>query len=70
MAIVLVVIDFKQSYFLLVVASVFIIFISRVIVVYLPKFLIPKVFSFNNPEAKLLVRGGLRGGLSIALALS
>ena len=69
-AMVLVVIDFKQSYFLIAVASVIIIFISRVIVVYLPKILFIKMFGINNTEAKLLVWGGLRGGLSIALALS
>lgn len=69
-AMVLVVIDFKQSYFLISVASVVIIFISRVIVVYLPKILFTKKFDINNTEAKLLVWGGLRGGLSIALALS
>lgn len=69
-AMVLVVIDFKASYFLIAVASVVIIFISRVIVVYLPKILFTKMFDINHTEAKLLVWGGLRGGLSIALALS
>ena len=69
-AMVLVVIDFKQSYFLMAVASVVIILISRVIVVYLPKILMKQTFNITNTEAKLLVWGGLRGGLSIALALS
>ena len=69
-ATVLIVIDFKPSYFLIAIISVLIVFISRVIVVYLPKIIAPKTFNIDNSEAKLLVWGGLRGGLSIALVLS
>ena len=69
-ATVLIVIDFKPSYFLIAIISVCIVFISRVIVVYLPKIIAPKTFNIDNSEAKLLVWGGLRGGLSIALVLS
>ena len=69
-AMVLIGIDFKQSYFLIAVASVAIIFISRLIVVYLPKILFSRMFNVDKTEAKILIWGGLRGGLSIALALS
>ncbi|MEP6684446.1 MAG: hypothetical protein ABJA35_14350 [Parafilimonas sp.] len=33
----------------------------------LPKIVVPRIFNVDNSEAKLLVWGGLRGGLSIAL---
>lgn len=69
-ATVLIVIDFKSSFLLIAVASVIIVFISRVTVVYFPKLLLPKILDVNNAEAKLLIWGGLRGGLSIALVLS
>ena len=69
-ALVLVVITFKAKYLFLGIASVFIVLISRVIVVYLPKLLLPKTIDLNKKESKIIVWGGLRGGLSIALALS
>jgi len=68
--IVLVVIDFKANYFILGVASIFLVLLSRVIVVYIPKFLLPKTIDLNKKESKIVVWGGLRGGLSIALVLS
>ena len=68
--IVLVVIDFKANYFILGVASIFLVLLSRVIVVYIPKFLLPKTINLNKKESKIVVWGGLRGGLSIALVLS
>jgi len=40
------------------------------IIVYLPKFILPKFTNLSNREAILIVWGGLRGGLSIALVLS
>lgn len=69
-AFVLVVIDFKAYYILIAAACVLIVFASRIIIVYLPKILLPKLTSINNREAKLLIWGGLRGGLSIAMVLS
>ncbi len=69
-ALVLIVIDFKVNYFLLGLASVFIVLLSRIIVVYLPKVLLPKTIDLNKKESKIIVWGGLRGGLSIALVLS
>ncbi len=67
---VLVVIDFKAKYLILSAVSVLIVLLSRAIVVYLPKWIFPKTMSLNKKDAKILVWGGLRGGLSIALVLS
>ncbi len=69
-ALVLIVIDFKFNYFLLGAASVFVVMLSRIIVVYLPNFFLPKTVDLNKKESKIIVWGGLRGGLSIALVLS
>jgi monovalent cation:H+ antiporter, CPA1 family len=69
-AFVLVVIHFKTAYILIGLISIFIVLLSRIIVVYLPNLVFPKFTNINNKEAKLIVWGGLRGGLSIALVLS
>jgi len=69
-AFVLVVIDFKTTYIIVGLISIFIVLLSRVIIVYLPKFLLPKFTDINNKEAKIIIWGGLRGGLSIAMVLS
>jgi monovalent cation:H+ antiporter, CPA1 family len=67
---VLVVIDFKTSYLILALLSILIVLLSRVIVVFVPNLLFPRFTNITNKEAKLIVWGGLRGGLSIALVLS
>ncbi len=69
-AFVLVVIDFKTTYIFIGLITIFIVLFSRVIIVYLPKLILPKFTNLSNREAKLIVWGGLRGGLSIALVLS
>ena len=69
-ALVLIVIDFKVKYVLLGFASVFVVLLSRIIVVYLPTLLLSKTIELNKKESKIIVWGGLRGGLSIALVLS
>lgn len=69
-AMVLVVIEFKVRYVIAGVIAVFIVMLSRAIVVYVPKWTLPRIIYFNNKEARLVVWGGLRGGLSIAMALS
>jgi monovalent cation:H+ antiporter, CPA1 family len=69
-AFVLVVIEFKTTYIIIGIISIFIVLISRIIIVYLPNLLLPKFTNISNKEAKLIVWGGLRGGLSIALVLS
>lgn len=69
-ALVLVVIDFDPIFLLIGIASICIVLISRIIVIYLPKMLLPKLVILSRKEARLVIWGGLRGGLSIALVLS
>ncbi len=69
-AFVLVVIDFKPTSLILGGLAVFILLFSRIVVVYLPNLILPKFTNISNQEAKLIVWGGLRGGLSLALVLS
>lgn len=69
-ALVIVVIDYKASRLFIGCISILILLFSRIVVVYLPNLIFPKFTNINNREAKLIVWGGLRGGLSLALALS
>jgi CPA1 family monovalent cation:H+ antiporter len=69
-AFVLVVIDFSATYIFIGLLTVFIVLFSWIIVVYLPNLIFPKFTNLTNNEVKLIVWGGLRGGLSIALVLS
>lgn len=69
-AFVLVVIEFKTSYLIIGCLTVLIVLLSRVLVVYGPVLTMPKFIGINKKEAKVVVWGGLRGGLSIALVLS
>ncbi|MCW4468962.1 sodium:proton antiporter [Flavobacterium sp. MFBS3-15] len=69
-AFVLVVIDFDSSYIIVGLLSVLIVLLSRIIIVYLPKILVPRWVNLSNNEAGVIIWGGLRGGLSIALVLS
>ncbi|MEO6721781.1 MAG: sodium:proton antiporter [Ferruginibacter sp.] len=69
-AFVLIVIDFKTKYIFVGLISVFIVLLSRLIIVYLPHLIFPKLLKLTNKEAKIITWGGLRGGLSLALALS
>ena len=67
---VIVVVDFKTIYFVLGMCSILIVLLSRIIIVFLPKLLLPKFVDLTLKETKLIVWGGLRGGLSLALVLS
>ena len=69
-AFVLLVIDFKTKFFIIGLSSIIMVLVSRIVIVYLPKLIFPKLTNINNKEAKLIIWGGLRGGLSIALVLS
>lgn len=69
-AFVLVIIDIKIDYIIMGLISILIVLISRWFVIFLPKTLLPKAINLNNKEANLIVWGGLRGGLSIALVMS
>ncbi len=67
---VIVVIEFKPIYLLVGICSIFIVLLSRTIIIFLPKILLPKIIDFTTKETKLIIWGGLRGGLSLALVLS
>lgn len=69
-AFVLVVINLKSTYMIIGLVSIFLVLIARTVVVYLPKIIFPRFTNITSGEAKVLVWGGLRGGLSIALVLS
>lgn len=69
-ALLIAVINFTAKEILIGIVSIFILLIARIIIVFLPKLLFPKLLDFTNKEAKIVVWGGLRGGLSIALALA
>ena len=69
-AFVIVIIDFKAWYIYAGLVTILIVLLSRWVVVYSPKLFFPKTVKLTNKEVKLIVWGGLRGGLSIALVLS
>lgn len=69
-AFVLVVVDFESRYLLLGGVSILIVLVARMLVVLLPRLLLPRFTNITAKEGKLIVWGGLRGGLSIALVLS
>lgn len=69
-AFVLVVIEFKFNYLIIGCLSVLIVLLSRWLVVFIPAGLFPRFTNLNRSEAGIVVWGGLRGGLSIALVLS
>lgn len=69
-AFILVVIDFRTTYIFIGLLTILIVLFSRAIIVYIPKLILPRFTNINNSEAKLIIWGGLRGGLSIALVLS
>ncbi len=69
-AFVLIEIEFKPTYIIIGLISVFVVLTSRIIIVYLPHTLFPNLLKLTNKEAKMISWGGLRGGLSLALVLS
>ncbi len=58
------------SYWQIGLISVFIVLLARFLSIYIPVLLIPFKNKFSTGTIKVLVWGGLRGGVSIALALS
>lgn len=69
-ALLIAVINFTAKEILIGIVSIFILLVARIIIVFLPKLLFPRLLDFTNKEAKIIVWGGLRGGLSIALVLA
>ncbi len=69
-AFIMVVIDFKGSYIIIGLICVLIVLLSRIISIYIPTLLLPGVMKFTIKDANIVIWGGLRGGLSLALAMS
>ena len=67
---VLIVIDFKVRFLLSGILSILIVLLSRAIVVYVPNLILTGSMKLSRKESRVVVWGGLRGGLSIALVLS
>ena len=69
-AFVLIVVDLQWIYIILGLISLFFLLILRWVLVFIPLKAFPKFFNLNKADAKIISWGGLRGGLSLALALS
>ncbi|MCP9768235.1 sodium:proton antiporter [Lacihabitans sp. LS3-19] len=69
-AFVLIVIDFTFQHILVGIISIFIVLLSRIVVVQLARMLFSNALDLSFKEAKIIIWGGLRGGLSLALVLS
>ncbi|MFD2602691.1 cation:proton antiporter [Flavobacterium suzhouense] len=67
---VLVFIDFTTAHILIGLLAVLVVLIARVIVIWIPALTFKRLIQFTNNETKIIIWGGLRGGLSIALVLS
>lgn len=66
----LLIIDFQSNYFLISVATVVLVLIARFIAIWLPYRLSRRWLDLDDKAPIMLTWGGLRGGLSIAMALS
>ena len=62
--------DFNFTHLLLGIISIFIVLFSRYIAIFLSNFLLKKSHKADNKERIILTWAGLRGGISIALALT
>lgn len=69
-AFVLIVVDLQLKYVLLGLMSLVFVLLTRAFLVYLPLKAFPKFFNLTRKDARIISWGGLRGGLSLALALS
>lgn len=69
-ALVLVVLDFNLKYILLGVLTIVILLVSRYFTVNIPRKMSLSILKIDKPSSKIIILGGLRGGLSLALALS
>jgi CPA1 family monovalent cation:H+ antiporter len=68
--IIIIMVDFNAHYLTLGGIAIFIVLFSRYITVFLSNFLLKKSNRANFNERKILTWAGLRGGISIALALT
>ena len=66
----LLVINFENIYILIGIIAIFIVLLARFISVGIPFLLLKKRVKFEENSFPILVWGGLRGGISVALALA
>lgn len=66
----LLVINFENIYILIGLIAIFVVLLARFISVGIPFFLLKKRVKFEQNSFPILVWGGLRGGISVALALA
>ena len=66
----LLVINFENIYILIGVIAIFVVLLARFISVGIPFFLLKKRVKFETNSFPILVWGGIRGGISVALALA
>ncbi len=69
-ALVLVVLEFSVKYIVLGIITIFILILSRFLAVSIPRRSSKKFLKINKSDSKIIILGGLRGGLSLALVLS
>lgn len=69
-ALVLVVLDFSVKYIILGVITIFILMLSRFLAVSIPRRSSKKFLRIDKSDSKIIILGGLRGGLSLALVLA
>ncbi|MFC6268326.1 cation:proton antiporter [Frigoriflavimonas asaccharolytica] len=69
-AFVLIVVELQWNYVILGLLSLIFILLLRSVLVYVPLKAFPKFFNLTRADARIISWGGLRGGLSLALALS
>ena len=66
----LLVVNFENIYILIGVISIFVVLLARFVSVGIPFFLLKKRVHFETNSFPILVWGGIRGGISVALALA
>ncbi|ROI07847.1 sodium:proton antiporter [Chryseobacterium sp. H3056] len=66
----LLVIKFENIYILIGIMAIFVVLLARLISVGIPFFLLKKRVKFEQNSFPILVWGGIRGGISVALALA
>lgn len=69
-AFIMLVLEIKTQYILIGLSSIFITIFVRALVIYIPFLSTKRLFPFSLKECNLMVWGGLRGGLSLALVLA
>lgn len=69
-AFVLIDVEYKATFVIIGLIAVLIVILTRAIIIFIPNFIFPNFLKLSIKESKMITWGGLRGGLSLALALS